>query len=80
MKVADSVLLSLFMRDNEKCNISHAPSTGLSGIKFSERHSILNIKCTGVIDLQGPEKYNNIEMLSLRHFTTAAKHSQLTFS
>ena len=30
MKIA--VLLSLFMRDNEKCNISHAPSTGLSGI------------------------------------------------
>ena len=24
MKIADSVLLSLFMRDNEKCNISHA--------------------------------------------------------
>ena len=24
-KVADSVLLSQFMRDNEKCNISYAP-------------------------------------------------------
>ena len=25
MKIADSVLVRLFMRDNEKCNISHAP-------------------------------------------------------
>ena len=25
MKTAGSVLLSMFMRDNEKCNISHAP-------------------------------------------------------
>ena len=32
-------LLSLFMRDNEKCNISPAPSTGLSDIQFS----ILNV-------------------------------------
>ena len=39
MKTADPVLLSLFMRDNEKCNISHAPSTGLSGTQFS----ILNV-------------------------------------
>ena len=33
----DPVLLSLFMRDNEKFNISHAPTpiTGLSGIQFS---------------------------------------------
>ena len=25
MKIADSDLLSLFMTDNEMCNISHAP-------------------------------------------------------
>ena len=25
MEIADSVLFCLFMRDNEKCNISHAP-------------------------------------------------------
>ena len=25
MKITTSVLLSLFMRDNEKCNVSHAP-------------------------------------------------------
>ena len=25
MKIADTVLLSLFTRNNEKCNISHAP-------------------------------------------------------
>ena len=47
VKLADSVLLSLF--NNEKCNISHAPSTGLSGIQFS----ILN----GIIDPEGPERF-----------------------
>ena len=36
-KTADSVLLSLFMRTNRKCNNSHAPSTGLSGILLSAR-------------------------------------------
>ena len=39
MKIAEAVLLSLFMKDNEKCNISHAPNTGLSGTQFS----ILNV-------------------------------------
>ena len=39
MKNEDSVFLNLFMRDNEKCNISHAPSTALSGIQFT----ILNV-------------------------------------
>ena len=34
----DSILLSLFMRTNGKCNNSYAPhSTGLSGILFSVR-------------------------------------------
>ena len=28
-------LLSLFMRNNGKCNNSHAPSTGLDGIRLS---------------------------------------------
>ena len=32
-KTTDSVLLSLFMRTNEKCNNSHAPSTGLRVIR-----------------------------------------------
>ena len=45
MKNTDPVLLCLFMSDNEKCNISHAPSTGFSGIQFSV-----------VINLEGPEK------------------------
>ena len=36
-KTADSVLLSLFMRTNGKCNNYHAPSTGLSGILLSVR-------------------------------------------
>ena len=35
MKIADLIILSLFMRDNENCNISHAPSTDLSGCQFS---------------------------------------------
>ena len=35
MKIADPILLNLFMRDNEKCNITHAPSTCLSGTQFS---------------------------------------------
>ena len=37
-KTADSVLLSLFMRTNGKCNNSHAPSTGLSHILLSVRN------------------------------------------
>ena len=32
IKDAESVLLSLFIRDNEMCNISNAPGTDLSGI------------------------------------------------
>ena len=56
MKIADPVLLSLFMRDNEKCNIFHAPSSGLSGTQFSERYAIPNTKCIGVIDPDAPEK------------------------
>ena len=39
MEIADPVL---FMRDNEKCNISNAPKHRL------ERYSILNTTCTGV--------------------------------
>ena len=53
MKIADSVLLSLFRRDNEKWNISHAPSTN-----WLKRYSVLNAKCIGEIDPEGPEKYN----------------------
>ena len=48
MKTADPFLLGLFMRDNEMCNISHAP--GLIGIQFS------NTKCIGVIDPEGLQK------------------------
>ena len=51
IKIADSVLLSLFMRGNEKCNISHAPQHRL------EWYSIHNNKCIGDIDAEGPEKY-----------------------
>ena len=36
-KIADLVLLSLFMRTNGKCNNSHAPSTDFSGILLSVR-------------------------------------------
>ena len=50
MKITDPVLLSLFMIDNDKCDTSHAPKHRL------ERYSILNTKCIGVIDPEGPEK------------------------
>ena len=58
MKIADSVLLSLFMGDNEKCNISHAPNTGFSGTQFS----ILNVLES--LTLQDQKKYKNSEMKS----------------
>ena len=45
MKISDSVLLGLFVRDNEKCNTSHQ----------LEWYSILHPKCAGVIDPEGPE-------------------------
>ena len=52
MKIADLVLLSLLMRDNEKCNISHVPYP----LQRIERYSFLNTKCIGVIDTEGQEK------------------------
>ena len=45
LKIADSVLLSLFMKDNEKCSISHVPM----------HWSILSTKYIKVIDPEGPE-------------------------
>ena len=36
MKIANSVLLSLFMSSNGMCNIGHAPSTGFSGTLVTE--------------------------------------------
>ena len=58
MKIADLVLLCLFMRNNEKCNISHAPSTGISDIQFS----ILNV-LDSLIPID-QKKYNSTEMKS----------------
>ena len=55
MKIADSVLLNLFMIDNERGNISLTPYTCLSGIQFSISKGI------GVTDPEGPEKYKNTE-------------------
>ena len=40
-KTADSVLLSLFMRTNGKCNNFHAPRTGPSGILLSIRAQLI---------------------------------------
>ena len=42
-------------------------STGLSGI-------LLNTKCIGVIDAEGPENYNNAEMKSGRLLTAFTQH------
>ena len=67
MKIADPILLSLFMRDNEKCNISHAPS----GIQFP----ILNVLESLIPKDQ--KKYNNTEMKSGRLFTAATQHLTL---
>jgi hypothetical protein len=39
-----------------KCNIPHAPSTGLSSTQFSTLNS------AGINDPEGPEKYNNTEV------------------
>ena len=54
-----------------KCNICHAPSTGLNGIQFS----ILNV-LESLIPLIPKDqiKYNNTEMKSGRHFTAATQH------
>ena len=57
MKIADAIVWSLFMRDNEKCNISHAPLHRL------EQYSILNTAYIGVIDRERfRKKYNNSVM------------------
>ena len=68
MKIADPVLLSLFMRDNERCNISHAPSTGLSGTQFS----ILNV--LEALIPKDQKNNNNTEMKSGRLCTAATQH------
>jgi hypothetical protein len=41
-----------------RCNIPHAPSTGLSGTQFSTLYS------AGINDPEGPEKYNNTKVKS----------------
>ena len=57
VKYADSVLLSLFLRDNES-------TTSVTTLATTKRYSILNTKSIGVIDSEGPEKNNNTEMKS----------------
>ena len=61
MKIADSVLLSMFMRDNEKCNISHAPSTGLSDIQFSILYVLESLIP------KDKTKYNNTFVINLKY-------------
>ena len=65
MKIADPVLLSLFWEI-----MKSATSLTLR----LEWYSILNTKCIGVIDPEGPEKYNNTEIKSGRLFTAATQH------
>jgi hypothetical protein len=51
MKIADSVLLSLYMRDTEYVqNPLRPPSTDLSSTQFSTLNS------AGINDPEGPEK------------------------
>ena len=68
MKIADLILLSLFIRYNEKYNIAHAPTTVLSGTQFS----ILNVLQSLIPKNQ--KKCNNTEMKSWRPFTDATQH------
>ena len=56
MKIANSVLFSLFRTSNEICNICHTPSTGLSGTLFSNDSNELN-------DPKGPENIICIMMM-----------------
>jgi hypothetical protein len=51
-----------------KCNISHAPSTGLSGTQFS------TLKSAGLNDPEGPEKYNNTELKNGATFTADTRN------
>ena len=54
--IADSVLLSLFMSSNGKCNVltpPPPPSTGLSSIQSC------NLKCHDIHDLEGPEVFQD---------------------
>ena len=53
------------MKDNEKCNISHAPSHRLKQLQ-----NVLES-----LDPEEPEKkHNNTERKSGRHFTAASQH------
>ena len=70
MKIEDSVLLSLFTRDNEKCNIPHATYHRL------KRYANINTKCNGVNDTEGPEKYNNTDLYNNTHLF---QHAQLLY-
>ena len=47
------------MRDNEKCNISRAPSPRL------KQYSVLNTKCIGVIDPGSSERHGWINRYQL---------------
>ena len=54
-KIADLVLLSLFMRTNESATILMPPSTGLSGILLSPESNVH----------EGPEYKKNINTISM---------------
>ena len=64
MKIADPVLLSVFMRHNEKRLISHATITGLSGTQFS-----ILIVLESLIP-KDQKKYNNTKMKSIHIITS----------
>ena len=68
MKKYENCRLGFFERDNEKRNISYAPSTSLRGIQSS----ILNVLKS--LNPKDQKKYNNTEMKSGRLFTTTTQH------
>jgi hypothetical protein len=51
-----------------KCNIPHAPSTGLGGTQFSTP------KSAGINDPEGPEKYKYTEVKYGATFTADLQH------
>jgi hypothetical protein len=69
IKIAHSVWLSLYIRDNERVqHPSVPPSTDLSGTQFS------TLKSAGLNDPEEPEKNNNTEVKYGVPFPAATQH------
>ena len=58
VKIADSVLLSLYMNSNESATLLAPPSTGLSVIQYFT-------SCVDIHDLEGPCRSTFIDLRTL---------------